>query len=176
MYGRGNNPNSRANLEKGQGYFCKENATIEGQKGNESKRRKKNIRELASIMLQAPIEVDDKAISNVKKMGFDFPDKPELQMLMLARLGAMAIGKDPGVAMAAQEKLMEYTGNDARSHIEAERRQLERERLAFEREKLEFERTKQIIGKETNNGKIDELIAGLNELRDDIGEGADNAE
>lgn len=161
------NPRYTANLQKGQKtQFSGETAGKNALKAQESRKRKKNIRELATIMLQAPIEVDEKAKENVKKMGFDFPDNPELQMMILARLGAMAIGKDAGVAMAAQEKLMEYTGNDVRSHIEAERRQLERERLAFEREQLEFERTRQIVSKESNNGKIDELIAGLNELRD----------
>lgn len=164
------NPKSLENLKKGKDtQFRGDNAAMYAERANNAKRQKNSLKELASLMLSAKIDVDEKTLAAVKRMGFDV-DKPQLQMIGLVRLGSMLSSKNPAEVISAMNELREMTGQDTKSMIEAERRQLERERLAFEREKLEFERMQQITNKESNNGKIDELIAGLKEIKKEVSE------
>ena len=169
------NPKSLENLKSGK-RFSDEYARINAEKTHEVRRQKKTMAEVASALLSAQISVDDpKTREALTKMGVD-PEHVDLQTIGLARLGQMVTSKNKPEMLTALRELREITGQDTRSMIEAERRQLERERIQFEREKLEFERTRQIAGKESNNGKIDELINGLNELRDDLNNGSTDAE
>ena len=131
------NEKSLENLKNGKRTQFNGDTAVENQrKSAESRKRNNTIRKLGQQMLEAKMEVDAQTLKSIKRMGFD-GEKPELQMLLLARIGAIAIGKDAKLAMEATQLLMEITGNDVRSINAAEQRAIERERLAMEREKVE---------------------------------------
>ena len=110
---------------------------VEAQKKSaQSRKRNTTLRKLGLQMLQTQIEVDEDTLESVKRLGFE-TDTPEVQMILLAKLGAIALHNDPDLTMRATQLLMEITGNDVRSINAAEQREIERERLAMEREKVE---------------------------------------
>ena len=130
------------NLKKGKAtQFSGVLAAREAQKKSAASRKRNNtIRRLGQQMLQTPLDIShmpdkDQVLAGLAGMGFD-TDAPELQMLILARLGSMAISKDARTSLAATELLLEITGNDVRSQIAADQRKVDRERLKLEREKF----------------------------------------
>lgn len=153
------------NLKKGEKTrFSGELAAREAQKKSAASRKRNNsIRKLGLKMLSTPMPVlemenGQEGLAAVKGLGFD-ADEPELQMLILARLGTMAIGRDPKIALMATDMLMEITGNDVRSQIAGEQRAIDRERLAFEREKLAAQKR----DADDSMEKLDRLLAGIDE-------------
>ena len=134
------NEKSLENLKKHQftSNQSRDKAAINGKKGGIKSGRAKTLRALGKLMLSTPMQLDEKNLKTIQKSGFD-TDAPELQMVILARLGALATSKDANIAMKAINMLMEITGNDVRSINAEEQRKIERERLALEREKMEQE-------------------------------------
>ena len=131
------------NLKNGRAtQFSGELAAREAQKKSAAARKRNNtIRKLGQQMLQTPLDLSHmpdgpQTLAAIRAMGFD-TDEPELQMLILARIGSMAVSTNPKTALAATDLLMEITGNDVRSQIAAEQRRIDRERLKLEREKFE---------------------------------------
>ena len=114
----------------------RDKAAINGKKGGIQSGKSKTLRKLGLQMLSAQMEVDAQTLKMIKHMGFD-TEKPEMQMVLLARLGAIAVSDNPDLMLKATQLLMEITGNDVRSINAAEQRAIERERLALEREKIE---------------------------------------
>lgn len=131
----------------------------EAQKKSAASRKRNNtIRKLGLQMLSTEMAVDAQTLKNARNMGFD-TDQPEIQMLMLARLGAAALSKDPKLSLAAMDMIFEITGNDARSATAAEQRKLERERIKLERERLELEKQRVALEKlkyDVSQGLYDE--------------------
>lgn len=130
-----------------------------------SKMRNNSLRKLGRQMLQTSLDLSvlpdgAQALAGIKAMGFD-TDKPELQMLILARLGALAISTIPEVAIAATKLLIEITGDDARTLNAHEQRTVERERIALEREK--FEALHKADDAEAL-AKLDALIGGIDAI------------
>lgn len=64
-------------------------------------------------------------------------EKPDVQMLILARLAGMAIGDDAKTAMAATGMLMEITGCDVRSQLAQMQHELDMAKLELDREKMQ---------------------------------------
>lgn len=131
------NAKSLENLKKGRKFKRDDDATKEAAR-NAAKANHRNttIRRIAKDMLSATPEVGEGTLRQLKQLGLN-SETPDLQTLILARIGAMAIGKDSRLALQATQMLMELTGNDARSLIAAEDHEIQRERLAFERERME---------------------------------------
>lgn len=94
------------------------------------------MRKLATRMLQSVPDVPENTLKSLKQLGVD-ADKPDMQTIILGKIFALTMSKDPKVAMQATQMVLEITGNDVRSLIAAERNALERERI-----KLEWERVK----------------------------------
>lgn len=140
-------------------------AAREAQKKSAASRKRNNtIRKLGQQMLSTPLPVGDmpdgeKVLAALKGFGFD-TNEPELQMLILARIGTLAISDNPKTALAATNLLMEITGNDVRTQIAQEQREIDRARLKLEREKLDA--LKKDGTKEALN-KLDELLRGIDD-------------
>lgn len=130
-----------------------------GKAASEAKKKRKALREMAAeIMEQKPILTPEQ-MQQMKTMGFD-PDDIDLWTLCIVGLiNATANGDS-----RAGQALLEYTGNDASTVNVSKRLQFERERLAFAREQAEYDRQEKQQAKD-NNGQLDQLIAGLQELR-----------
>ena len=99
------------------------------------------MRKLAQQLLNAKPEVGDGTIRQLKQLGFN-TESPDLQTLILARIGSMAIGKDSRLALQATQMLLEISGNDVRSLIAADEREIQTAHLELERERFEFEKEK----------------------------------
>lgn len=130
---------SLENLKNGRRFKRDDDATKQAAR-NAAKAKSKNVtmRKLGLQLLNATPNVTDATVKQLKQLGLD-ADNPDLQTLILARIGAMAIGKDAKLALQAAQMLLEITGSDAKSMTAAESRKLQRERLAFERERMERE-------------------------------------
>lgn len=130
---------SLENLKKGKKTQFKsgdEAARINGSKGGKAYGRNNSIRKLAREMLNSTPDVGDGTLRQLKQLGIN-ADTPDLQTLILARIGAMAIGKDSRLALQATQMLLEIAGNDVRSMIAAEDHEIQRDRLEVERERME---------------------------------------
>lgn len=132
---------SLENLKKGKKTQFKsgdEAAKISGAKGGKANGKTHSMRKLAQQMLSATPEVGEGTLRSLRQLGIDC-DNPDLQTLILARIGAMAIGKDSRLALQATQMFLEISGNDARSMIAKEDRKIQRERLKMDREQMEKE-------------------------------------
>lgn len=131
------NKRSLDNLKNGKRFKPDDDATKNAAR-NAAKAKSKNVamRKLAQQLLNAKPEVGDGTIRQLKQLGLN-TESPDLQTLILARIGSMAIGKDSRLALRATQMLLEIAGNDVRSLIAAEDHEIQRERLAFERERME---------------------------------------
>ena len=130
---------SLENLKKGRRFKRDDDATKEAAR-NAAKAKSKNVtmRKLGLKLLNATPEVGEGAIKQLKQLGLE-ADNPDLQTLILARIGAMAIGKDSRIALQAAQMLLEITGNDVKSIIADKDHKIQKKRLALERERMERE-------------------------------------
>lgn len=110
-------------------------AARNGSKGGINSAKAKNMRKLATRMLQSVPDVPENTLKSLKQLGVD-ADKPDMQTIILGKIFALTMSKDPKVAMQATQMVLEITGNDVRSLIAAERNALERERIKLERERV----------------------------------------
>ena len=133
------NQKSLDNLKNGKRFKPDDDATKNAAR-NAAKAKSKNVamRKLAQQLLNAKPEVGDGTIRQLKQLGFN-TESPDLQTLILARIGSMAIGKDPRIALQAVQMLLEITGNDSKSMTAAEDHKIQRERLALDCERMERE-------------------------------------
>lgn len=152
------------NLKQGKAtQFGNSLAAREAQKKSAASRKRNNtLRKLGQQMLQTSIDISHmpdgaQVLAGIRAMGFD-TDEPELQMLILARLGSLAISVVPEVALAATKLLMEITGNDVRSLIAADQRKVDYARLKLEREKFD---AMYKAGDEEALRKLDQLLEGI---------------
>lgn len=136
------NQKSLDNLKNGKRFKPDDNATKNAAR-NAAKAKSKNVamRKLAQQLLNAKPEVGDGTIRQLKQLGFN-TESPDLQTLILARIGSMAIGKDSRLALQATQMLLEISGNDVRSLIAADEREIQTAHLELERERFEFEKEK----------------------------------
>ena len=158
------NPKSLKNLKPfGSNSFTPEEERAIRKKGgtvsSQKRRERKALREfVADAMTQRP-KLTAKQIKELEGMGFT-PDNIDLWTLCLAGLINATISGDP----RAGQVLLEYAGSDAATVNTSERLKLERERLAFAREQAEYERQQKQEARD-NSGQLDQLIAGLEELK-----------
>ena len=153
------------NLKKGRKFRANDEATRQSAaKAAHAKHRNTRLRKLATEMLTATPETTEEMIRFLKRLGID-EDNPDLQTLMLARIGACAIGKEPRVAMQAAQLLIELTGNDAKTVNAAADRALQRERLDM----LQAEMAQKNADGE-NNGELERLIVGFQNVTRDNAE------
>ena len=132
---------SLENLKKGRRFTADaDDVLTKKAQSNGGKARARNIsmRKQGLQLLNAMPNVGEGALKQLKQLGME-ADNPTLQTLILARIGAMAIGKDSKLALQASQILLEITGNDVKSVNAAEDHKIQRERLAFERERMERE-------------------------------------
>lgn len=132
---------SLENLKKGKKTQFKsgdEAAKISGAKGGKANGKTHSMRKLAQQMLAATPDVPESTLRSLRQLGLD-ADTPDLQTLILARIGALAIGKDAKLALQATQMFLEISGNDMRTLIAKEDRKIQRERLKMEREQMEKE-------------------------------------
>ena len=136
---------SLENLKKGR-RFTSDADDIQTKKaqsnGGKARARNISIRKLGRQLLNSTPDVGEGTLKQLKQLGFE-TDKPDLQTLILARVGAMAIGKDSRLALQAAQMLLEITGNDVKSMIAAEDHAIQREKLDIERTRMEMEKTAQ---------------------------------
>lgn len=155
------NQKSLDNLKNGKRFKPDDDATKNAAR-NAAKAKSKNVamRKLAQQLLNAKPEVGDGTIRQLKQLGLN-ADNPDLQTLILARIGAMAIGKDSRLALQATQMLMEIAGNDARSLSAADEHEIQRERLEIERERMELTKHYAAVKNSADNemSKLDRLIA-----------------
>lgn len=120
------------------------------------------MRKLAQQLLNAKPEVGDGTLRQLKQLGME-ADTPDLQTLILARIGAMAIGKDSRLALQATQMLLEITGNDSHSQIAADEHSIHRDRLKLDRERFEFERDRitHTPGMEDRNKTVQSIIEAV---------------
>lgn len=132
---------SLANLKKGRRFTADaDDVLTKKAQSNGGKARARNIsmRKQGLQLLNAMPNVGEATLKQLKQLGMEVDD-PTLQTLILARIGAMAIGKDSKLALQATQMLLEITGNDAKSVTAAENHKIQRERLALDRERMERE-------------------------------------
>ena len=132
---------SLANLKKGRRFTADaDDVLTKKAQSNGGKARARNIsmRKQCLQLLNAMPNVGEGTLRQLKQLGMEVDD-PTLQTLILARIGAMAIGKDSRLALQAAQMLLEITGSDAKSMSAAEDHKIQRERLALERERMERE-------------------------------------
>ena len=143
---------SLENLKKGKKFKSDDEATkICGAKGGKANGKTHSMRKLAQQMLSATPEVSETTLRTLRQLGID-SDNPDLQTLILARIGAMAIGKDSRLALQATQMFLEISGNDARSMIAKEDRKIQRERLRMEKDKAKS------IGNNTDDERLVQLL------------------
>ena len=133
------------NLKKGHRFTADADDVVTKKaqsKGGINRARNISMRKECQRMLGMMPEINEATIKQLKRKGMDAED-PSLQTLILARVGALALGKNERVALQAAQLIMELSGNDANSQIAAENRKLQREKLKIERERLELEKNKQ---------------------------------
>lgn len=131
------NEKSLENLKKGRRFKRDDDATKEAARNAaKSKSRNVSIRKQGIKMLNAVPNVGEATLKQLKQLGMEVDD-PTLQTLILARIGAMAIGKDSRLALQAAQMLLEITGNDVKSVNAAKDRKIQKVRLEIERERLE---------------------------------------
>lgn len=157
------------NLQKGKAtQFSGGVAARDAQKKSAASRKRNNtIRKLGQQMLQMPMDLGlmptkerMTALQSLRSMGFE-TESPELQMVILARLGALAVSEDPKLMMDAAQMLLEITGNDVRSQIAAEQRKIDRERIKLEKARFEA------IHKDADEealAKLDQLIGSIDRI------------
>ena len=136
-------PNERSleNLKKGRRFTADaDDVLTKKAQSNGGKARARNIsmRKLGLQLLNATPEVGEGTIKQLKQLGLN-TDTPDLQTLILARIGAMAIGKDSRLALQATQMLLEITGNDVRSQIAKVDQEIQIERLKLEKERMQKE-------------------------------------
>ncbi len=124
------------NLEKGKAtQFGNPIAAREAQKKSAASRKRNNtLRKLGRLMLTTPIDVSAEQLAALKRLGFE-DDKPEVQMVLLGQLAAIALSNDPKLAMQATDKLLEITGNDVFTLNADENRKIKRAELRLKQEK-----------------------------------------
>ena len=135
---------SLENLKKGRRFTADADDLVTKnaqRKGGINHARKLSMRKECQRMLGMMPEVTDATIKQLKRMGME-TDDPSLQTLILARIGALALGKNERVAIQAAQLILEISGNDAKSMIASEDRKLQREKLKIERERLQLEMQK----------------------------------
>lgn len=159
---------SLENLKKGKKTQFKsgdEAARINGSKGGKAYGRNNSIRKLAKEMLSATPEVGDGTLRQLKQLGFN-AETPDLQTLILARIGAMAIGKDSRLALQATQMLLEIAGSDVRSMIATDDHELQREKLELERDRFNFEKEKSTgnSANEARNGTVNAIIEAVKNI------------
>ena len=138
------------NLKKGKNTrFHGEMAAENQRKATESRKRNTELRKLGLMFMNSTPDVSAATLQQLKQLGVK-DQSPTLQMIMVARLGALIMSKDTKVAMQAMQMLMEITGTDSKSQTAAEKHRIERERLALEREKMERESACQDDGERVN--------------------------
>ena len=149
------------NLKKGAKTRFNGETAVENQKKSAASRKRNNrLRMLGMQMLSTPMVLDKSTLDSVKKLGFK-TDAPELQMVILARLGALTTSKDPKIAMQAIDMIMEITGNDVRSINAEEQRKVERERISLEREKMEASKVQKEM---SDNGIVSDILKAVNSI------------
>lgn len=132
---------SLANLKKGRRFTADaDDVLTKRAQSNGGKARARNIsmRKQGLQLLNAMPNVGEATLKQLKQLGME-DDDPTLQTLILARIGAMAIGKDSKLALQATQMLLEITGNDAKSITAAENHKIQRERIALDKERMERE-------------------------------------
>lgn len=142
---------SLENLKKGRRFTANaDDIQTKRAQSNGGKTRAKKIamRKQAQDILNAIPNVGENTLTQLRQLGME-TDNPTLQTLILARIGAMAIGKDSRLALQATQMLLEITGNDARTMIAKEDQKIQREKIAFEREKINAD-----ANVETDDAKI----------------------
>lgn len=135
---------SLENLKRGRRFTADADdvVTKEAQrKGGRNRAIKLSMRKEALKLVECNPAVGDATMQQLKHLGID-SDDPTLQTLIIAKIGALAISKDPRIALQAAKLLMEITGYDARSMSAAEDRKLQREKIKLERRRLELEEIK----------------------------------
>lgn len=144
------------NLKKGRRFTaCADDVVTKNaqSKGGINRARNISMRKECQRMLGMTPEINEATIKQLKRMGMG-TDDPTLQTLILARVGALALGKNERVALQAAQLIMELTGNDAESNIAAENRKVQREKIKIDRERLELEKNKQDGGTTAEVAKI----------------------
>lgn len=132
------NEKSLENLKKGRRFTANADDVLTKKaqsNGGKATARKIAMRKQAQDILNAIPNVGENTLTQLKQLGME-TDNPTLQTLILARIGAMAIGKDSRLALQATQMLLEITGNDARTMIAKEDQKIQREKIALEREKI----------------------------------------
>jgi len=125
---------------------------------NRVKHEKAELRKWANMVMAQKPTIPQKQIAQLKAMGFD-EDKIDLWALGMAGLvTAMSNGNSGAARM-----ILEITGNDANSMLQKERLKIERERLELQKKQIEFAMA-QTEEKGQQNGQLDKLIDGLNEI------------
>lgn len=135
---------SLENLKKGRRFTADaDDVVTKNAQRNGGRNRAINlsVRKEALKLAKCKPEVGDAALKELKHLGTDSND-PTLQTLMIANIYALAISKNPRIALQAAKLMMEITGYDARSMSAAEDRKLQREKLKLERRRLELEEMK----------------------------------
>lgn len=154
------------NLKNGKRFKPDDDATKNAAR-NAAKSKSRNValRKHAQQLLVAKPEVTDGTVRQLKQLGMN-TEEPDLQTLILARIGAMAIGKDSRLALQASQMLFEITGNDARSMIAAEGHAIQREKLKLERERFEFDcaQTANTPKKEKNDQTVASIIEAVKNI------------
>lgn len=129
---------SLENLKKGRRFTANADDVLTKRaqsNGGKATARKIAMRKQAQDILNAMPNVGETTINQLRQLGME-TDNPTLQTLILARIGAMAIGKDSRLALQATQMLLEITGNDVRSMIAKEDQKIQREKIALERERM----------------------------------------
>ena len=135
---------SLENLKKGRRFTADADDVVTKdaqRKGGRNRAINLSMRKEALKMVKCKPEVGDASLQQLKHLGTD-SDDPTLQTLMIANICALALSKDPHIALQAAKLMMEITGYDARSMSAAEDRKLQREKLKLEQRRLELEEMK----------------------------------
>lgn len=122
------------NLKNGEKTRFRGELAVEAQKKSAQARRRNNsLRQLAKQMMQTPIDAPEDQLESLRRLGFD-TDKPELQMVLLGKLAAIALCDDPALVMKAMAMLMEITGDDGYSVNKEADRKIKRAELKLKQE------------------------------------------
>lgn len=100
----------------------REIARAGGIKSGEARRRKKQFRETAAMVLEMKPDIDAKVL---RKMGYTKSAAPTTQLIMVLALAQKAMKGD----VKAAALLLEMTGEDARSTAARDRLEIEREKM-----------------------------------------------
>lgn len=100
-----------------------------GIKSGEARRRKRDAKATAKMVLELIPKLPPQTAASLAKMGLDPETKPDVQLLAMLQLAQKAMNGD----FNAIKMLLDYGGYiDARTQIDKERLKLEKERIKYQ--------------------------------------------